>query len=312
MKSMKQWMAVAIATSLMACNNGASEFDAQGTFEADEVLVSSEVNGRIIELNINEGDSLSAAQVVGKIDDVNLSLQKDQVMASIDALGKKTTDVGPQVKLLNEQLGVQSIQLKNLEKEMARIEKLLKNDAATTKQLDDIRFQKETLQKQMEVTSQQIAVQRANNASQNRAILSETAPLQKKAAQLQDMVSKSSLVNPSAGIVISTYADAGEMAVAGRPLYKVANLNEMTLRAYVTGDQLSMIKIGQAVKLFVDKGADAYNEYKGVITWISSKAEFTPKTIQTKEERANLVYAIKVKTKNDGLLKIGMYGEIKF
>lgn len=312
MKSMKQWIAIAMATSLMACNNGASEFDAQGTFEADEVLVSSEVSGRIIALNINEGDSLSAAQVVGKIDDVNLGLQKEQVMASIDALGKKTTDVGPQIKLLNEQLGVQSIQLKNLEKEMARIEKLLKNDAATTKQLDDIRYQKESLQQQMNVTQQQIAVQRATNTSQNRAILSESAPLQKKAAQLEDMVLRSSLVNPVAGTVITTYAEAGEMAVAGKPLYKVADLSEMTLRAYVTGEQLSLIKTGQAVKLFVDKGSDAYNEYAGVITWISPKAEFTPKTIQTKEERANLVYAIKVKTKNNGLLKIGMYGEIKF
>ncbi len=312
MKSMKQWIAIAVATSLMACNNGASEFDAQGTFEADEVLVSSEVSGRIIALNINEGDSLSAAQVVGKIDDVNLGLQKEQVMASIDALGKKTTDVGPQIKLLNEQLGVQSIQLKNLEKEMARIEKLLKNDAATTKQLDDIRYQKESLQQQMNVTQQQIAVQRANNTSQNRAILSESAPLQKKAAQLEDMVSRSSLVNPVAGTVITTYAEAGEMAVAGKPLYKVADLREMTLRAYVTGEQLSLIKTGQAVKLFVDRGAEAYNEYSGVITWISPKAEFTPKTIQTKDERANLVYAIKVKTKNNGLLKIGMYGEIKF
>ncbi len=312
MKTMKQWIAIAMATSLMACNNGDSEFDAQGTFEADEVLVSSEVSGRIIALNINEGDSLAAAQVVGKIDDVNLGLQKEQVMASIDALGKKTTDVGPQIKLLNEQLQVQSIQLKNLDREMARTEKLLKSDAATTKQLDDIRYQRETLQQQMNVTQQQIAVQRANNASQNRAILSESAPLQKKAAQLEDMVSRSSLVNPVAGTVITTYAEAGEMAVAGKPLYKIADLREMTLRAYVTGEQLSLIKTGQAVKLFVDKGAEAYNEYAGVITWISPKAEFTPKTIQTKEERANLVYAIKVKTKNNGLLKIGMYGEIKF
>jgi HlyD family secretion protein len=136
--------------------------------------------------------------------------------------------------------------------------------------------------------------------------------LQKKAAQLEDMVSRSSLVNPVAGTVITTYAEAGEMAVAGKPLYKIADLSEMTLRAYVTGEQLSLIKTGQAVKLFVDKGADAYKEYAGVITWISPKAEFTPKTIQTKDERANLVYAIKVKTKNNGLLKIGMYGEIKF
>lgn len=308
---MNKWILFVFTATLFGCKGNSNDFDAQGTFEATETMVSSEVNGRIVEFAVQEGDTLSASTVVGKIDDTNLSLQKEQVEASIEALKQKTTDAAPQVKLLNEQLNVQKLQLQNLQKELARMEKLFKSDAATAKQVDDLQFQIDALQKQMLVTQQQIAVQKANNASQNRAILSEKKPLEKKAEQINDLLSRSSVVNPVSGTVISTYAELGEMAVAGKPLYKIANLNEMNLRAYVTGDQLSSIKLGQQVNVFVDKGADEYTEYKGVISWISPKAEFTPKTIQTKSERANLVYAVKIAVHNDGFIKIGMYGEIK-
>ncbi len=297
---------------LVACGNKNNQFDAQGSFEAEEIMVSPEVNGRIVAFDIEEGDTLTAQQVVGKIDDTNLNLQKEQVEASIDALSQKTTDVKPQVAYLNEQLALQSVQLKNLQKELTRAEGLFKKDAATAKQVDDLRYQVEALQKQMDVTKEQIKLQQAINASQNRAILSEKKPLEKKASQIEDLVGRSSIINPINGTIITRYAEVGEVAVLGKALYKIADLTTLTLRAYITGDQLSVLKIGQPVKVFIDNGADAYKEYAGQLTWISSKAEFTPKTIQTKDERANLVYAIKVKVKNDGLLKIGMYAEVKF
>jgi HlyD family secretion protein len=297
---------------LVACGNKNNQFDAQGSFEAEEIMVSPEVNGRIIAFDIQEGDTLSAQQVVGKIDDTNLHLQKEQVEASIDALSQKTTDVKPQVAYLNEQISLQSVQLKNLEKELTRAEGLFKKDAATAKQVDDLRYQVEALQKQMDVTREQIKLQQSINANQNRAILSEQKPLEKRASQIEDLVGRSSIINPINGTIIARYAEVGEVAVLGKALYKIADLSSLTLRAYVTGDQLSALKIGQPVKVYIDKGADEYKEYAGQLTWISSKAEFTPKTIQTKDERANLVYAIKVKVKNDGLLKIGMYAEVKF
>jgi HlyD family secretion protein len=195
--------------------------------------------------------------------------------------------------------------------ERDRTERLVKADAATGKQLDDLNAQVDVLQKQMDVTQQQIAVQRSNIATQNRSILSESAPLQKQAAQVEEQISKARVVNPVSGTVITKYAEQGEVTAPGKALYKIANLSTLTLRAYITGAQLSQLKLGQQVKVLVDNGADQYRTYSGTIYWISDKAEFTPKTIQTKEERANLVYAVKVRVKNDGYLKIGMYGEVQ-
>ena len=162
----------------------------------------------------------------------------------------------------------------------------------------------------MNVTAQQIAVQRSNISSQNRGILSEGAPLQKRVAQLDDQLKRATIINPVEGTVLTKYAEMGEITSAGKALYKIADLSTLNLRAYITGTQLSQVKLNQPVKVLIDEGADKYKEYAGTIIWISDKAEFTPKTIQTKEERANLVYAIKVKVKNDGYLKIGMYGEV--
>ncbi len=297
---------------LFACSSKKNQFDAEGNFEADETIVSSELPGRLTQFAVNEGDTIAAGAVIGKIDALNISLQKEQVEASISALNQKTQDVMPQIKLLQDQLAVQQTQLQNLLHEQARIERLVKLDAATGKQLDDIKFQVDAQNKQMAVTRQQINVQENNTSTQNRSVLSEAAPLEKRAAQLNDEIQRSNITNPVKGTVITKYAEEGEVTAAGKALYKIADLSYITLRAYVTGDQLSVIKLGQSVKVFTDKGKDAYTEYAGTITWISDKAEFTPKTIQTKDERANLVYAVKIKVKNDGLLKIGMYGEIKF
>ena len=295
---------------LQACHSKKEEFDASGSFEADEVIVSSELNGQLLSFNVNEGDSLQQGQVVGSIDADNLALQKEQVEASIQSLSEKTTNVYPQVELLQDQLRVQQSQLNNLLHEKERIERLVKADAATGKQLDDITYQVDVTRKQIEVTRQQIAVQKSNVATQNRSILSEGKPLQKRAAQLQDQISKSQIVNPINGVVITKYAESGEVTAPGKALYKIADLSYLTLRAYVTGAQLSQIKLNQPVAVLIDDGKKDYRKYRGVITWISDKAEFTPKTIQTKEERANLVYATKIKVKNDGYLKIGMYGEV--
>jgi len=297
---------------LVSCNRNKNNFDASGTFEADETIVSAEAAGQIVSLNITEGQTIPGDSVVGKIDPQNLTLQKEQVQASIQALNEKTADVTPQVKMLQGQLDVQQAQLNDLLHERTRTENLLKEDAATKKQLDDLNFQIETVKKQMDVTKRQINVQKNNVASQNRSILSEGKPLEKRAAQLQDQLNKTNIRNPITGTVITKYAELGEVTSNGKPLYKIANLSTMNLRAYVTGAQLPQVKLGQQVTVLIDSGANHYRTLPGTITWISDKAEFTPKTIQTKDERANLVYAMKVKVNNDGYLKIGMYGEVRF
>ena len=293
------------------CNGNENEFDASGTFEADETIVSSEMPGKILSFNVEEGMRLAKDSIVGSVDAKSIDLQQEQVEASIDALGQKTSSAAEQVKLLQDQLSVQQTSLDNLLHERTRIGNLLKADAATGKQLDDVNYQIDAMQKQMAVTKQQINVQKNNVATQNRSILSEADPLRKRIAQLEDQAQRANIVNPVNGTVITKYAETGEITSAGKALYKIADLSELNLRAYVTGTQLSTIKLGQQVKVMIDQGEKKYKEYTGTIIWISDKAEFTPKTIQTKEERANLVYAIKVKVKNDGFLKIGMYGEVK-
>jgi HlyD family secretion protein len=285
--------------------------DATGTFEADEVIVSAEVPGKILTLNIDEGSQLTKDSVVGTIDAKSLALRKEQVDASIHALAEKTSDIDPQMKLMQDQLQVQLSQLKTMEREKTRTENLLKQDAATAKQLDDINAQIDVLNKQIAVTRQQMVVNRSNVATQNRGILSEAAPLKKRAAQLEDQLGRSKIVNPISGNVLAKYAEAGEVVSAGKALYKIADLSYVNLRAYITGDMLPQVKLGQKVNVLIDQRKNDYKTYEGTIIWIADKAEFTPKTIQTKEERANLVYAIKVKVKNDGFLKIGMYGEVQ-
>lgn len=311
MKYLKLSAAVTLLL-LTSCKNGNGKFDATGTFEADEVIVSSELAGKIVSFSVEEGQTIPKDSIVAVVDAANISLQKEQVEANIQALNEKTADVAPQVRLLENQLAVQQSQLDNLLHEQTRIQNLLKQDAATGKQLDDITAQADVARKNIAVTQQQINVQRNNVATQNRGILSEGKPLEKRIAQLDDQLKRAAVLNPANGTVLAKYAEQGEITASGKALYKIADLSIMTLRAYITGTQLSQVKIGQAVKVLVDDGADKYKELQGTITWVADKAEFTPKTIQTKDERANLVYAIKVKVKNDGYLKIGMYGEVKF
>lgn len=301
---------VAAILTLAGCKGKGDIPEASGTFEADEVVVSAEVSGKLIRFAVEEGQVLSKDTVVGQIDPLPLALQKEQVEASMDALQQKTLDAGPQLKLLRDQLAVQEAQLGSLNREKQRVDNLLKADAATGKQLDDIRTQIDVLEKQMVVTQQQIQVQLTQVNTQNRSILSEKQPLAKRAAQLQDQLNRSAIMNPVTGTVITRYAQQGEVTGAGKALYKIADLSTLTLKAYITAPQLSKLKLGQSLTVRVDEGDKKYKTYTGTLSWIADHAEFTPKTIQTKEERANLVYAIKVKVKNDGFLKIGMYGEV--
>lgn len=311
MKQIFKLSFLTLSIVIISCNGSENEFDASGTFEADETIVSSELPGKILSFNVEEGMHLAKDSIVGAVDATNIDLQQEQVAASINALNQKTSSPVEQVRLLQDQLSVQQARLDNLLHERTRIENLLKADAATGKQLDDINYQIDAVKKEMVVTRQQINVRKNDIATQNRSILSEADPLRKRIAQLEDQAQRANIVNPVAGTVIAKYAEAGEVTSAGKALYKIADLSELNLRAYVTGVQLPTIKLGQQVKVMIDQGEKKYKEYPGTITWISDKAEFTPKTIQTKEERANLVYAMKVKVKNDGYLKMGMYGEVK-
>jgi len=297
---------------LPGCSNNDHIADAQGTFEVDEVIVSAEVPGKITGLNLDEGSVLKKDSVVGTIDSVPLALQKAQIEATIHALHEKTMDVQPQIQLLKAQITVQKAQLANAVYERNRTERLIKADAATTKQLDDYNNQIDVLSKQIAVNERQIKVQETVTGTQNSTVMSEFKPLKRSVAEINDQLQRTNIVNPVNGTVLTKYAMAGEETAAGKALYKIGDLSVITLRAYITGTQLAQVKLNQQVTVMVDSDANHYRNYKGVISWISDKAEFTPKTIQTKDERANLVYAIKIHVKNDGYLKIGMYGEVKF
>jgi HlyD family secretion protein len=297
---------------MASCNGNKVNYDASGNFEADEVMVSAQQNGQLLSFTVQEGDRLTEGAVVGQIDMTVQQLQKEQTEAAIASLSRKTSSASEQVNVAKKQLAAQQTQLDNLFRERERSQNLVKADAAPRKQLDDINSQFDQLQKQMAVTREQINLYQSNTATQNRSILSEKAPLEKAAQQWQAQINKGQVVNPITGIVLTRYALKGEMAVLGKPLYKIANTDTLFLRAYITGAQLPLIKTGQQVQVRIDQGEKKYNTYTGTIVWISDKSEFTPKTIQTKDERANLVYAIKVSVKNDGYLKIGMYGEVFF
>jgi HlyD family secretion protein len=299
------------AIFLTACSGKQDEYDASGNFEADETIVSSQQTGQLLRFTVKEGDTLRMGEAVGQIDVTGATLQMEQAQASIHALHEKTTDPGPRLELVKKQLVVQQAQLDQQLREKTRTENLVKADAATQKQLDDINAGIDQLQKQINVTKQQLSVEQTNIANQNRSVLSEASPLEKSVAEYQDQIRKGMIINPVGGTVLTSFALEGEMATVGKALYKIADLDTLTLRAYITGTQLPQIRLGQSIPVRIDAGNKSYKQYPGTLDWISDKSEFTPKTIQTKDERANLVYAIKVRVKNDGFLKIGMYAEIK-
>ena len=311
---------------LIGCKTEQKKFDSTGTFEAEEIIISAEATGKILSLNIVEGDTLSIGKIIGKIDPLSIELQKEQIEASKAILTQKTNDAAPQVMVLQEQITAQRQQMEVLkqqysvlQKEQTRFQNLVKAEAATPKQLDDINGQLAILERQIkaaesqvQVVEKQILAQKASVSIQNRAILSEKLPFEKREKQMADMLAKTQIISPINGTVLTKYASAQEFTSTGKALFKAADLSTLTLRAYITGTQLPQLKINQTVKILIDTGKDAYKEMQGTVSWISDKAEFTPKTIQTKDERANLVYAVKIRVKNDGSLKIGMYGEVMF
>lgn len=348
------YLCIALLT-LSACGKNTQEADAYGQFEAQEIIVSSEATGRLLELNLEEGDALQEGQVIGVIDAKGLDLQKEQLQASQDALLEKTVDVAPQIavtdaqidvtreqiaaataqsEILTRQIAVTKQQIENAQIEKRRFQRLVQENAATQKQLDDIVGQIAVLERQKAVQEEQlvgqnaqIAVQRrqiavqerqiqaqsAQASTQNRGVLSESNPLGKRIALLDDQIERTRLLNPVNGTVLLKYVQQNEMATVGKPLYKIADLSQMTLRCYVSATQLSALHLGKTVTVAIDNGAENYKNFTGKITWISNRAEFTPKTILTKEERSNLVYAVKVSVHNPkGELKIGMPAEVRF
>lgn len=290
--------AIAFLLLFIGCGNSNGKFDATGTFEAEEIIVSSEAMGKLVKFDVEEGKQLKQNQIVGVVDTLQLFLKKKQLEATVRAVLSKQPDVAIQLAAIQEQI-------KTAETEKKRIENLVKSDAATTKQLDDINAQ-------LDLLNRQYAAAKSNLTIAKQGLQSETFPLQAQVEQIDDQIRKSEIKNPVDGTVLTRYAKKNEVTSNGKALYKIADLSTMTLRAYINGNQLGQIKIGQRVNVFVDKGEGEQKEMSGEIYWVSSKAEFTPKTIQTKDERANLVYAIKVKVVNDGYLKIGMYGEVRF
>lgn len=295
---------------LFGCNSKGPAYDAAGNFEADEVMVSAQQSGQLLALRVNEGDQLKEGELVGQIDVKLQQIQKEQTLASIGALQKKTNDPTEQINWVRKQIAAQETQLASLEIEKRRFENLVKADAAPRKQLDDVMAQKALLQKQVVVNQEQIKVLQAQSNTKNESVLSEKAPMEKAAEAWQIQVDKGQVINPVSGTVLSKYALKGEIAVTGKPLYKIANTDTLYLRAYISGGQLAAIKLGEQVEVRVYEGKDKVKKYAGKITWISPKSEFTPKNIQTKNETDNLVYALKISVPNDGLLKLGMYGEV--
>ncbi|MBX3239459.1 MAG: HlyD family efflux transporter periplasmic adaptor subunit [Chitinophagaceae bacterium] len=286
------------------------DYDGSGNFEADEVIVSAQQTGEILSFNISEGTRLQEGDTVGDIDIIIPELQKEQTEARIAALKERTTTPAIQVAVAQKQLRVQESRMAQLGRERDRTANLVKADAATQKQLDDINSSIDALEKEMQVTKEQIRLYTYNTHVQNRSVLSEQAPLEVAARQYQQQMDMGKIINPVTGIVLAKYALKGELATIGKPLYKIANVDTIDLKAYITGDKLSSVALGQPVTVRIDEGKKTYRTYPGTIVWIADKSEFTPKTIQTKNERANLVYAIKASVKNDGFLKIGMYGEL--
>ncbi len=293
----KVFYLIPILAGVISCQNHSNDYDASGAFESVETIVSTEASGTIMEFNVEEGMTLQPNQFVGYIDSVQLSLKKQQLRAQIEATVSQIPNIPVQVSSLRAQLALAKTN-------QARMERLFNANAATRQQLDDANSQ-------VEVVNNQIDAQLSSLGKTSQTLSRDVAPLERQIAQTNDQLFKCKIINPIHGTVLTKYAENHEVVEPGKALYKIAETDTLILRAYLSGSQLSQIKLGQTVKVRVDKGDKDYRNYTGKIYWISGKAEFTPKTIQTKDERADLVYAIKVRVVNDGFLKIGMYGEVK-
>ena len=293
---MKRVIYILVAIVAVSCSNEA-DYDAQGTFEATEVVISAEATGKILNFDIREGEAIEANSVVGAIDSLQLHLQREQLKAQQSALLSSRPDKERQVASLRSQIAMQRTELQ-------RIESMLSDGAATTKQRDDIEAQIAILEGQLSAALSTID----NNIS---TINENAAALEAQIVALDDRIAKCRISSAVGGTVLVKYAEEGELAAVGKPLMKVANLKNIYLRAYFTSDQLANVNLGDEVIVTADFGGDERYDYKGRVAWISAESEFTPKSIQTKETRANLVYAVKIAVENDGRLKIGLAGEVR-
>jgi len=289
-----QIITVVVSVSLFSCNNNGDESDAYGNFESDEVIVSAQMQGELKQLKIEEGQEVKADQMVGLIDTATLSVKKDQLEAKKEATAARLTNI-------EAQLEVQQEQIETFETEEQRIKKLLKDGAATQQQYDNIAGKLRVARKQLK-----------SIRTQKNSVYREMNVIDAQVREVEENMNKCLVKNPVKGTVLEKYLEKGEVALPGKAIYKIADLSTMYLRVYVSGAQLPNIKIGQKVEVLIDKDEVSNQKLKGEITWISSQAEFTPKIIQTKEERVDMVYAVKVKVQNDGRIKIGMPGEVNF
>ncbi len=298
MKLTNLFLIITTTLLLASCAGNSNDYDATGSFEATEIIVSSQANGKVLELNIVEGQKIDAQETVGHIDSTQLYLQKMNLISNARGIRAQRPNIGTQTAAIEEQI-------QTLQRERARTQNLIAANAANKKQLDDINAQIDVLQKQL---SAQTSTLQKSSAT----ITAQSSAAEIQIAQVDDLLAKCTIKSPVSGTVLNKYAEAGELAGIGTPLFKIADVENMHLRAYITNDQLAKVKLNQQVTVRVDGGNDEQKSYTGKVSWISDKSEFTPKNIQTKNERANLVYAVKISVKNDGFLKIGMYGEVKF
>ncbi len=324
--TMKRMILPLAALLLTACGDKNNHNEATGTFEATEVTVSAKSSGELQVFAISEGQEIEQGKEVGHIDSYPLQLKKDQLAttrsqldankrqlaASRQATNSKQLDLEMQVATIRQQIA-------NAQRERQRFTELVNDGAVPRKQLDDINYQIKVLEKQLAAAREQIKSNNASLAQQSSGIGAQMdgidaqqASLTVQQAQLDDQIANTLVKAPITGTVLEKYAEQGEFVSTGKPLFKMADVREMTLRAYVTSAQLEKVKVGQAVKVTADYGGDRSQTYDGVVTWISSQSEFTPKTIVTDDERADLVYAVKVRVKNDGHIKMGMYGTVSF
>ncbi|PKO99467.1 MAG: hypothetical protein CVU13_05165 [Bacteroidetes bacterium HGW-Bacteroidetes-8] len=284
--------------AILACRDSKGEYDASGRFEATELIVSSEATGRVMELWAEEGTKVDSGSVLGYIDTIQLSFQKRRLLVSNQAVRARRADVSKQIAVLKQQIT-------NLEVERERAQKLVRADAGNRKNLEDIEAQISTLQRQIDA-------QRSALESGNLSADKEGAAIEIQIAQTEDLIRKSMIIAPISGTISVKYANQGEFRGVGQPLLKMADLDNLILRAYVSAKVLSEIKVGDEASIFTGFDEETKKEYAGVVSWISQEAEFTPKNIQTPDQRSNLVYAVKIAVKNDGYIKTGMYGDAKF
>jgi HlyD family secretion protein len=292
---MKKLQIIALALlSFGACKNGTQKSDAYGNFEAVETIVSSEAAGKILAIEVKQGDRIEAGKLIATIDTTELILKKQQTLAQLSASETKKQNVTAQINVLKEQK-------KNVETTQQRISKMFADKSATQQQMDDINGQVNVIDKQILSTNTQFQL-----------IGSEMEVIKRQMDLLDEQLTKCQIKSPISGTVLETYLETGELATPGKPILKMADLTSLELKVYVSGAQLAQVKLGNEVKVLIDSGAKEIQTISGKISWISSEAEFTPKIIQTKEERVKLMYAIKVVVTNNGALKIGMPGEVVF